>query len=1347
MASGPAVLAGSVERPRAAAYLPRLLLGSLAEAEAASSTSIEPLDGTLMFADISGFTALSEKLAAVGKEGAEWLTNIINGFFERLLGIANELGGDNLKFGGDALLLFFSGEGHAQRAVASGLEMQRSIQRHGLVRLEAGRVRLSMSIGIHSARFWGATAGDPALRMQHLILGEDGATLAKVEGAASHGEVLITAETKALLGAGAELIPRDDGLFLVRRVTPPRVVPRDGPGAAPLASAARIEPYLPPHLRGLEPADSAIENEGEHRKVCVIFIALRGLNEYLTEAGPGAALAELDAYVRLVVHEAERFGGYVVSNDIDSHGQKLIVIFGAPVAHEGDEANAFRFALSVAAQTPALGLHANHRMGINVGYVFCGDLGASFRREYTVLGDDVNLSARLMAAAGPEQILVSEKAAAEAGPGFVARSLTPIKVKGKSQPIEIRELLAEQSHAGPAAERQRSPLVGRDAEMATLAALIQEAEGGKGGSLVVVSEAGAGKTRILTELLERQRERGWTILRGDCYPHSASMPFGPWLPVLERLLALEGKAGAAERTERAVASIEGLAPLNRVAAPLLNALLGLEIPANDVVNSLDEEGRREQLRDLVAALLGGASAREPISLVFEDIQWADGNSRWLIDHVARRAEGLRLLMAVTSRTDPAFVLPPESMVVMTLAPLGDDAALDLLRYLLGMPDLAAETAEPVLAKCRGNPLFLEEVARALRPVPGAPARHPSTWADFAVPDRLQSLLLSRIDTLEPGPRHMLRLASVIGTTFELSTLRALARRDGSTGLTEIPLLQLVEGEFVHVLDPFEARFQFGHNLLREVAYETLLFARRRELHNAVGDHIETTRAHEVEAHYETLAHHYVESANVPKAVTYSVRAGDKARRVFASEGAIAYYQAAMGMLARMPGDAAAIRSAVSERIGDAYEAIGREGEAVHSFSRALHFWLNARQRAGRVEGIDLEVPGGEEREATLRFKIAVAHERNSSYTASLRWCDRALRSLPRGHPTVAARILGARSVAFFRRGRYEQAILWGRRALAAARRAGQPAELAYAHHVLANAYDEAGRLRISVRHRTAALELYEQLGDLPRMFAAHGNLGLSYQSLGQLDLALEHDRACLDLAIRVGNMSAAAIANNNLGEVLLMKGEVEAAAPHFRATIDAFRERRELAAVAGLAMVNLSRVLTAGKDLEAAQVTLDEGAELLRAAGARGLLIEAGLQQGELALVRGDLNLALRTAQRTLQEARDIGMQLGEARVMRLLGTVLGKLGRLEEAESQLRANLRAVTRLGARYEVGLSLLALAEVQVAAAAGAFSEAAVRSAGKAAAVFEAAGAAGPLATALELTSSASARLSGRRWKVG
>ncbi len=1307
-ATSPLLTPGGALLSSAAHYLPSLLVDALSREPERPPAWIEPVQGTLVMADISGFTRMSEQLASVGKEGAEWLTNTINQYFQRMLDVAANYGGSNLKFGGDALLLLFTGEEHAARAACTALEMQQANREFPIVRLDKGRVRLRMSIGVHSGSFWSASAGLPERRMQHFVLGGEASRVAQVEAVASPGEVLVSGATGRLLKG---YVTRAQGEF-VRVLRAPRLGVRQiesGLQTQDVVLGQALIPFLPPPVASaLATPESAAEMTGEHRKAAVIFIHLLGVDEVVAKDGPEALLGELQSYVSCLATLAGQYGGYLAGNDIYTSDLKLIVLFGAPVAHEGDPANALRLAIDLQHRLPGLGLQLRHRIGANSGFVFAGDVGSSYRREYTVMGDAVNLAARLMSAAVENQVLASRRLVTEAGAGFTVTDLPAIRVKGKREPVAVCSVEGEASRApAPVVDRSAS-LVGRDAELERLRTLCREVESGAARSAVVQGEPGIGKSRLTADFRDYLAVRGWTVLRGRCQAHTAANPFAPWTDVLASLFDLRPADGAGERTEKVLRFVEELSPELREIAALLGPLLSLSIAESNVIRSYDEETRRRRLFELISALLAGMAKRKPLAVILEDLHWADHSSLQLASFVTEAVQDARLLLCVTQRPVQGLELeaPAHSHTVITLGELSEEAAAQLVRQVLRVARLPAALARQLLSKSRGNPLFLEEIARSLR-LSGAldrlletPApRLAEAMAELAIPDRVQGLIMSRLDRLEVSTKEALRAAAVIGSAFDLDILRGVleGKQDDLDRLIEA----LVENEFVEP-DLADRVYRFRHALIQEVAYDALLFSRRRQLHRRVGSYLEEAHSDNLEPFYEVLAHHYRRGGDRPKTLVYSLRAGEKARRVFANDEAMDHYLRALAIAEDGANLDLDLATEVHVTLADILELTGSHQDAIRHYRRALRAALHGELSPGRgsiaaANPKEIEA-GARVKRATVRQAIAnicrkmgLVYERLSEYGRGLEWLRAGINVLPSRSTLDRSRACIAISGSLFRGGLYDEAASWCRRGLRLARLVGARPEVAHAHNLLGVIHRDKGAVRRAIAHRTRALDLYTELGDLTGQADTLNNLGLDQFSLGDWELAGRRFKECLEIATRIGDLDLMAIVHNNLGEVFLIQGDLSRAKAEFRWTIETL-PRLGHVAVGALAEANLGEALALEGRREEARRVLERSLSAFRRINAQVFAAEVQVRLAEVLFSESKME----KAERALRQALDSALRLNSRPVEGMALLILGKLqaarAEWEPAESNLRAAYRIFRRAGARHREGKALLALGEL-------------------------------------------------------
>ena len=546
-------------------------------------------------------------------------------------------------------------------------------------------------------------------------------------------------------------------------------------------------------------------------------------------------------------------------------------------------------------------------------------------------------------------------------------------------------------------------------------------------------------------------------------------------------------------------------------------------------------------------------------------------------------------------------------------------------------------------------------------------------------------MTARLDGLPPNQRSVLRFAAVIGPSFRLGALGSvLAGRLDASALANV-LGQLSAAGFL--LPGERETFAFSHALTRDVAYEGLPYAQRRQLHSRAGAHIEAEHADQLEAVSGLLLHHYEQARDLRKTVVYAAMSGDRAAAVFAGDEAIDYYRRALSALDALGIGGNTDRSLLHERIGDCLETSGHHREAAPAFVRALEEWRERPGRRPHVVPWTIERRGA--RETVICRKIAVSHERASDYDQALSWLDRALAALPNRASRIAAQVSASRSVALFRKGLYAEGIAWGRRALDLARQGGDSRDIAYAHNMLANSHMEQGALRRAIRHLRAAVRLYHELQDVPGQAAANNNLGTCYQELGTLDAARYHYELALRSYTWAGDEADAAIARNNLGEVLLAQGSLDEAESHLREVVRGHDPAGESAALTGLARVNLCRIELRRSRTDAAEAHLRRGMRTLRRSGALGLLTEARLELASLRLAQGRLAAALRVARSAYRESKRLERKLLESRALRLLGQVQAARGEPHKAQQLLRESVVLARRIDAGHEEALSLLAL----------------------------------------------------------
>jgi class 3 adenylate cyclase len=587
-------------------FLPRVTI-DWARTEHAAPWQL--IDGSLLFVDISGFTKMSERLARHGKLGAEEVTEAVETCFGALLALAYAAGGSLLKFGGDALLILFTGERHETRAATTAIAMHERLSHIGKIDTSAGRVTLRMSAGVHSGTFGCFLAGESHREL--LLAGPDVSTVVEMEGTASAGQVVVSPATAAALErrlVGPAIGP---GLRL-RRVA---VLVDDDP--APRAFDADRLPlgdYVPTAIRRHVQSGGS---EPEHRQACIAFCHFDGTDALMRDQGPAAVAATLDDLVTIVQREVDRAGVTFLASDVDHDGGKLILASGVPAATDEDADNLLAAVRRIIDAEPRLPL----RIGIHRGPVFAGEVGPSYRRTFTVMGDTVNLTARLMAKAAPGEIVASPEILQPARTAFETTPLEPFMVKGKRRPVEASTLGTTQRRETRTAVIL--PLVGREHELGVLTDALAAVRGGGGRAVEIVGPAGIGKSRLTEEV--RNLAGDLPLLTVACDPYEASSPYATFWWLLHDVLEQPPNADRAHVAAALTESVRLRAPHLEQWIPLLGVPLDLNLAPTPEVEALAPEFIPDKVREVTARFLNHVLPPSVVVMI-EDTHWMDDAS-------------------------------------------------------------------------------------------------------------------------------------------------------------------------------------------------------------------------------------------------------------------------------------------------------------------------------------------------------------------------------------------------------------------------------------------------------------------------------------------------------------------------------------------------------------------------------------------------------------------------------------------------------------------------------------------------------------------------------------------------
>jgi class 3 adenylate cyclase len=1020
--------------------------------------------------------------------------------------------------------------------------------------------------------------------------------------------------------------------------------------------------------------------DGERKTVTALFADIKGSMDIMEDLDPEQARAIVDPALKLMIDAVQRYDGYIVQ----STGDGIFALFGAPVAHEDHPQRALYAALRMqedmrrysAKLRGAGSLPIEARIGVNTGEVVVRSIATGGgHEEYTPVGHSTGLAARMQALAPTGSVAATEQVRKLCEGYFLFKDLGPASVKGVAGQVNVFEVVG----LGPlrtrlqvAARRGLTKFVGRQAELDQMKRVLGLASAGHGQIVAAIGEPGVGKSRLFFEF-KAIAQAGCLVLEAYSVSHGKASAYLPVIDLLRNYFGVVTEDDERKRREKVNGKIITLDRALDDTLPYMFALLGI-VEGNDPLEQLDAQLRRRRTMEAIKRILGRESINQPLIVVFEDLHWIDNETQELLNLMVDALATSRILLLVNYRPEYHHQWGNKTYYTqLRLDPLGRESAEEMLAVLLAAPGSAEASADGLTAlkyliveRTEGNPFFMEEIIQSLFEqgvlVRNGSVRLTKSIEEIRVPNAVQAILTSRIDRLGAEEKALLQTLAVLGREFPLSLIRCMTAKPEAE--LERMLSELQLGEFIYEQPATgDVEYIFKHALTLEVAYNSVLVQRRRLLHERVAIALEALFAERLEDHLAELAHHYERSGNARKAVEYLGRAGHRAAQQVAHAEAASYFTRALELLGRLP------------------EGFDRDRQEL-DLQMALGTSLFAIKGAGAAE-----------REVTLLRAIQLAEQLGDN-----------------------AKLMEALlALGFFHewRSAYDTVEKIAGRVLALAEAAQAPEMLARGHSQLGWALMFTGHLLRAREHFELAVDLFEsvpasKMGGLHyyEMAGAVDGLSAVLRWLGYPATAHRKSRELLETVRRLSDpvLLASVLVRNTIGNIMLrLRGnqsvadqieELDAIASEygiafrriqagfFRAwfAATARNDRKGIAEMRrALSESTTFRVgISAMRELTLAQASYDLGMaqEGLEAVGKGLASVDAdGFFAGELTRLKGELLLlrnpsaaadAERCLRRSLEIARAKGAKLCELRTTTSLARLFSGQGKGEEARKSL---------------------------------------------------------------------------------
>lgn len=894
-----------------------------------------------------------------------------------------------------------------------------------------------------------------------------------------------------------------------------------------------FKPYVPKAV-----THRILEGKGslpsERSEVTIIFIDIRGFTKLADQLDPEKATEIINNIFAPIVGIIDKYGGSINK----FLGDGLMAIFGTPFSHEDDPERAARASLEIMKSIEENGKikieskvkNLKARIGINTGLCISGEIGSDSRKEFTVIGDTVNLTSRLQENAIPGKILIGEKTFQRIKDSFTTSSHRKLKIKGKKDLVSVYTLKGEKKKISFLEQKKNSysPFIGREKELKNLKEALKKSYQSKGQAIGISGELGIGKSRLILELAKDSLAKEFNILSGICSSWEESKPYAPLKEIFTKIFGIKLDDDFKEINKKIENKIKEIDSSLLFASSYFSRLLSSKIKSLEEIMEQSKEESNLLIR-VMKKLLWSFSYQKPLLIIIEDVQWIDDASAEFLIQCSKELKEYPILLICSLRESlkkREFISGSKKIRLLSLKNIESNK---LIRLLIKENEIYQLMKDKIISSANGNPLFIEEIIRGIeeRRLSADKDRlgnYPEMFANFQIPDTVQSIARARIDLLPIGLKEILYQASVLGKNIEMDLLQKITNLEVKILLEMMRELQKHKFiEEVKAAPQLQRYYAFTHSLIQEIAYSSLLFKTRRSLHNKIGAVMEVMYLSKIDAKVEELAYHFKNSGDKEKAVFYLNKAGDKAQSLHAFKNAINYYRDSIKILelTELEKEQLTQLSEIYNKLAFSQSIIGERKEAEINLTKTLKYCRKTKDK---------------ENESLILMSMGNLYGDMGQWDKAIEYFKGSLLiSEEINNLRRKARIIKSIGLAYLFKGDTERGYEYLKDSLKICEEIKVESLSAMVLNNMGIYYDMVGEWKKAIKYYKKGLSIYEKQKNIIQISNTMGNLGFAYSSINNSKLAIYYLKESIKLSDKIGDIYNKGINLIHLGEEYLKK--------------------------------------------------------------------------------------------------------------------------------------------------------------------------------------------------------------------